>query len=219
MIGHVDYGKITLTQATTETLVGQWESYPKLERYPDGSLRDRYTNPELYMNPENIPAEETPPIHVYDWLDLPPKDDGEKVAKEWLEQFVKPAEDKDHAWLNSHRLTCEYEGERYRCVGASAMGDVWLTSKIRNPVGYEKRVEVESLSNWERVEVEIKPRRTGKVGALLAATAMLGAPGFRGRRPSSYDERHDPDRPKTDKDLANIEAARLKRERKAARKS
>jgi hypothetical protein len=166
--------------------------------------------------------EDEQPLHVYEWLDQPSTDEGEILAKEWLEQFVRPAEAKDLTWLKRHRLTCEYEGKRYRCIGASCMGDVWLTSKMTNPDGYEKRVEVESLSNWEREEVTSQPRSSGKVGSFLAATALLGAAGWGmpcfGRRESSSDVRHDPERPKTAKDLEAMEAARLKRERKEAKK-
>jgi hypothetical protein len=65
------------------------------------------------------------------------------------------------------------------------------------------------------------PRRRGSLAltgilmaSMLAGGAFMG--GF-GRR-SAYDERHDPDRAKTPEDLANIEAARLKRERKGAKR-
>ena len=53
------------------------------------------------------------------------------------------------------------------------------------------------------------------MASMLAGGALMG--GF-GRR-SAYAERHDPDREKTPEDLANIEAARLKRERKAAKRN
>lgn len=50
-------------------------------------------------------------------------------------------------WLENLRLFCDYEGARYRVVGASSMGDVWLTSKFQN-TQYEQRVDVAKCSNW-----------------------------------------------------------------------
>lgn len=58
---------------------------------------------------------------------------------------------------------------------------------------------------------------------ILAVTAMLAGaggfmPGFPARNPSRQ-HRNDPSRPKTDEDLARMEAAELKRRRKAERKA
>ena len=160
------------------------------------------------------------PLHVYDWLDQPAKDDGERQAKEWLEQFVKPAMDKDYEWLKSRKLTCEYKGERYRCIGASSMGDVWITSNMRAENGYEKRVDVQALSAWDLVEIPKRRSGSGMMG-LMAATAMLaGAFGFgMGGGRSSYAERHDPDREKTPEDLERMAAAQRKRDQRAARRN
>ncbi len=96
-------------------------------------------------------------MHVYDWLDEPPTDPAQALAKEWLEQFVKPAYKKDHPWLDARALTCEYRGKRYRCVGASTMGDVWLTTKLKKPDGYELRVEITECAGWEREDAPDAP--------------------------------------------------------------
>lgn len=164
------------------------------------------------------------PLHVYDWLDLPATDENERLAKEWLEQFVKPAINKDHDWMDARALYCKYRGEIYRCVGASRMGDVWLTSKLTNPDGYEKRVCVEELSEWMRVDfvdapAPKPPRRQSAMMGLIAGAACLagGLPGF-GGGPSGADIRNDPSREKTPQDLERMAAAQRKRDRKAARK-
>lgn len=60
----------------------------------------------------------------------------------------------------------------------------------------------------------------GRMIGLLAISAMLGGVfggAFGGGR-SSYFERHDEERPKTKHDLERMEEARLRRERKAAKK-
>lgn len=103
-------------------------------------------------------------MHVYDWLDLPPADEGERGAKEWLGKFTVPASQKGaayYAYLDSRNLFCDYEGERYRVCGASRLGDIWLTSDLTTPPHraagvphYEKRVDIAGCSNWELLVVE-----------------------------------------------------------------
>lgn len=100
--------------------------------------------------------------HIDDWLDEPKTDEQEKLAQEWLDNFRMPAWDKlqerrngrsVEAWLRRYRLTCDYQGKRYRCTGASRMGDVWLTSNMEQIDGYELRVDVEEINNWNREEL------------------------------------------------------------------
>ena len=65
------------------------------------------------------------------------------------------------------------------------------------------------------------PRRSTKVGTILAMTAMLAGGfgfGLPCGGPSAASIRHDPRRPKTAADLERMEAAQRKRDRKAARK-
>lgn len=50
--------------------------------------------------------------------------------------------------LASIKLFCDFEGKRYRVTGASRMGDVWLHSNFKQDTGYEKRITVNSCSNW-----------------------------------------------------------------------
>ena len=55
-------------------------------------------------------------------------------------------------------------------------------------------------------------------GAILLAAAMGGIYGGSKLRASAHDTRHDPDRPKTPQDLKRMEAARLRREKRALKK-
>lgn len=91
--------------------------------------------------------------HVYEWLVEPAQNKGEERAKRWLDQFTRPAYLKDYEWLDSYVLTCMYGGKKFRCIGASRMGDVWLTSKMLDTNGYEKRVDVTDCSDWELTKV------------------------------------------------------------------
>lgn len=76
---------------------------------------------------------------------------------------------------------------------------------------------------------EDQPKRVSKSASTLASALMIpllfsgmyGSAfgiGLGGGGRSSYMERHDPDREKTQEDLKHIEAARQKRERKAKKK-
>jgi hypothetical protein len=104
----------------------------------------------------------TPPLHVYDWLAQPSNTDGERDAKEWLDKFCRPVLEKHEqgidAWLAKYRLTVEWQGQRYTCTGASRLGDVWLKEDGSTSY-YDHRVEVEELSNWERVT--LTPHKNG----------------------------------------------------------
>jgi len=90
--------------------------------------------------------------HADDWLDAPATDEPERLAKEWLEHFRRPAVQKDNKWLSDRILSCEYKGERYRCIGCSSMGDVWLTKNFSREYGYDLRIDVADCSNWERID-------------------------------------------------------------------
>ena len=90
--------------------------------------------------------------HIYDWLDEMPKDEDEKIAKYFLNEATKPAIEKNYEWLAKTRLTCLYNGRRYRCTGASRMGDVMITKDWTQVDGYQKRVCVTTLSCWKLKE-------------------------------------------------------------------
>lgn len=87
--------------------------------------------------------------HIDDWLDShQPTYPGELFAKEFLEHARRPAIDQDHKWQAEHPLYCTYDGKRYRCTGASRLGDVWLASDLGRTSGYDLRVDVAQCSRW-----------------------------------------------------------------------
>jgi hypothetical protein len=93
--------------------------------------------------------------HIDDWLDerhdLPPEDENERFARDWLEHFRRPAIKKDYNWLAANPLFCTYkDGKRYRCIGCSRMGDVWLTEHFDRTHGYDLRIDVADCSNWSK---------------------------------------------------------------------
>ena len=93
-------------------------------------------------------------LHVDDFVDFgtsysnPPP--GEKDARWFL--FLKRLPANLQCEFNDKikdlKLFCDYEGSRFRCTGASRMGDVWLTPNFNQDVGYTKRIDVRHCSNW-----------------------------------------------------------------------
>lgn len=94
--------------------------------------------------------ETSEPLHVDDWLDQPTANEAEALAKEFLEHCRRPAYKQDFGWIRSNPLFCTYRGKRYRCTGASRLGDVWLTSDFKRDSGYDLRIEIEGCSDWSR---------------------------------------------------------------------
>lgn len=89
--------------------------------------------------------------HIDEWLDRPVfGDKAEAYAKfvlsfkrmpAWMNMAFKP-------WMGQFKLFCTYKGERYRCTGASRMGDVWLTKDFNRESGYDLRIDVDDCSEW-----------------------------------------------------------------------
>lgn len=112
------------------------------------------------MNPEDMIrpiGEPEPPKkqHVDEWvkdmgLDDKPED-GEVMYARWLMMHWRmPAcmANNFARFISPHRLFCTYQGMRYRCIGGSRFGDVWLTTNHNADHGYEKRVEVSECNQW-----------------------------------------------------------------------
>jgi len=82
--------------------------------------------------------------HVDDFLDDSRSD---PYARSWLESFRRPAIDKMRK-PDDRKLFATYEGVRYRVVGCSRLGDVWLSTNFDRENGYSKRVDVDACSAW-----------------------------------------------------------------------
>ena len=93
-------------------------------------------------------------MHIDDWLDTPATDDAEKWAKEFLEHCRRPAFRTDYSWIVANPLFCTYKGERWRLLGASRLGDVWLTKNFDRVNGYDIRPDVDECSEWSKTPNE-----------------------------------------------------------------
>jgi len=75
---------------------------------------------------------------------------GNDYARWMLMHFRLPAYQQAHfnKFIADKELYCTFEGKRLRCVGASAIGDVWLNSDYKKDYGHEYRVCVDDCSDW-----------------------------------------------------------------------
>lgn len=71
-------------------------------------------------------------------------------ARWWFHNWLLPAhvQNKFQKYMALFKLFCTYKGVRYRCIGASRLGDVWLTTQFSARNGYEKRVGPDHCKDW-----------------------------------------------------------------------
>lgn len=94
------------------------------------------------------------PIHIDDWLEevVMSRDEGTRYAAFFLhhKRLSAVAQTAFGPYLGQIKLFCTYKGERYRCTGASRMGDVWLAKDHERGHGYDMRVDVDHCEAWGR---------------------------------------------------------------------
>jgi hypothetical protein len=75
---------------------------------------------------------------------------GDKYARWILLHFRLPAilQCDFNDFIKDKKLFCTFENKRYRCTGASRMGDVWITDDFNKSSGYQKRVLVDDCYEW-----------------------------------------------------------------------
>lgn len=103
-------------------------------------------------------------MHIDDFLDTPQTDPGMQRVQEWFEKCRAPAIVMERGWIGARVVRCSYQGERFRCTGASRLGDVWLTRDMKQSVGYQKRVDFSDCSDWtltHNAEFTGRQRRSG----------------------------------------------------------
>ena len=78
--------------------------------------------------------------------------ENERYARYMLDHFRRSATQRwaFDEFYEGKKLFCKYEGKKYRVIGASRLGDVWLTSKFKSENGYEHRVTVDDCSEWSK---------------------------------------------------------------------
>ena len=93
-------------------------------------------------------------MHVDNFIDFGTKDkyENENYARWILNHFRLSASLKYifDEFMKDHKLFCEYKGEKFRVIGASRLGDIWLTSDFNKTHGYKHRVSIEDCKNWSK---------------------------------------------------------------------
>ena len=82
--------------------------------------------------------------HVDDFIDDPKSD---RYAATWFESFRRPAVDKMRK-PDARKPFATFEGNRYRVIGCSRLGDAWPTATFTREFGYDHRVDVDACSDW-----------------------------------------------------------------------
>lgn len=103
-------------------------------------------------------SEQKEPTHVDHFIDFGTgitkkrRAENEDYARWVLMHFRLPAmlSMAFEPFFKEHKLFAMYQGKKFRVIGASRLGDVWLTSKFENDTGYEHRVCVDDLSGWSK---------------------------------------------------------------------
>lgn len=90
-------------------------------------------------------------LHVDQFIDNSAANSySERYARFVLMLFRMPAslQMSFHTWTAQYKLFCTYEDKRYRCIGASRLGDVWLVADFTKDNGYDLRVDPSLCVNW-----------------------------------------------------------------------
>lgn len=83
--------------------------------------------------------------HVDEFIDDPNTD---RYAALWFQLFRRPAIDKMRK-PNDAKLFASYRGKRWRVMGCSRLGDVWLNRPdYEDDHGYVLRVDVDACTEW-----------------------------------------------------------------------
>lgn len=93
-------------------------------------------------------------IHVDNFIDFGSRhnndDEAEVYARYVLLHFRLNAVCRSafRHYINQMPLYCTWDNRRWKVIGASRMGDIWLTSKFADERGYETRVVIDECSTW-----------------------------------------------------------------------
>lgn len=91
-------------------------------------------------------------MHIDDWIDRTcDMKEGERYASFFfmLHRLDAISRMKWAPWISQFKLFCTWNGKRYRVTGCSRLGDVWLTPRFNQDIGYEHRPDVEECSEWK----------------------------------------------------------------------
>lgn len=111
---------------------------------------------EALTQPLGTPKAEKPTrMHIDDFLNDVYSCMGRRdlaYAHFLFSHWRKPAIEKSNhePFMAQFKLFVDWQGKTYRVIGASRLGDIWLTSDFNRDHGYEHRIDLDlaELSNW-----------------------------------------------------------------------
>lgn len=53
-----------------------------------------------------------------------------------------------HEFMKEYPLYCTHNNERFKCTGASRVGDIFLARDFSREFGYDLRVEIDNVSDF-----------------------------------------------------------------------
>lgn len=89
--------------------------------------------------------------HIDEWIDEPCSSTSPEAYAKFVFLYMRThawMQDAFRPWMSQFKLFCTFQGKRFRCTGASRLGDVWLTEDFEKSRGYEHRVDVDECSDW-----------------------------------------------------------------------
>lgn len=95
-------------------------------------------------------------MHVDEFIDfgsnMNKSDEAETYARYVLMHFRLNAVCKAafRKYIEQMPLFCTWDNRRWRVIGASCMGDIWLASDSNKERGYDERVAVDECSEWNK---------------------------------------------------------------------
>jgi hypothetical protein len=93
-------------------------------------------------------SEPKEPKHVDDWIDTSFCKDEYPRWFFFLHRLAAVYQMDWRQWISQYKLFCTYQGIRYRCTGASRMGDIWLAEDHNRETGYDLRVSYTDCTDW-----------------------------------------------------------------------
>lgn len=99
-------------------------------------------------------------MHIYDWLNNFKEKECTDIhiinMYKFLDFKTREAfwqfENKDK--MPKVAIFCTYKDKRYKIVGASRMGDIWLNEDPNALSGYDLRVDLENCSNFKSYSLD-----------------------------------------------------------------
>ena len=104
-------------------------------------------------------------MHIYDWLENFKKDECKDIHLLNLYKFLD-FRTREAFWQYENIdkkpnviVFCTYKDKRYKIVGASRLGDIWLNTDPGAENGYDVRVYIDDCTNFVSYQIDEKIKK------------------------------------------------------------